>query len=183
MVCKTGREIFMKSRSLQKVFLLSAVLVLGCDIASALPFNSDMVNNQLRAGSIMRPKVDGTVAIGSAASHLGKREDALALSNPIKGDKVSAASGERLFAANCYPCHGDISQKPWQPGPTGRLINAVVAGKPPELTNDYYKAQPDGVFYAAIHFGFGLMGNVGWKLSPTEHWDIINYIRKVQVSK
>ena len=173
----------MKARFLSNSLVLVAAVLLLSTSASALPFNDDMVDNQMRAGSIARPKAEGSVAVGSLVGHLAKRDDALALTNPISGDKVSTASGERLYAANCYACHGDISQKAWQPGPAGKKINAVVAGKPPDLTSDYYKAQADGVFYAAMHFGFGLMTNVGWKLSPTEHWDIINYIRKVQASK
>jgi mono/diheme cytochrome c family protein len=180
---RCSREIFIMVRFLSKSFALSLATLMASSPVLALPFNSDMVNNQLRAGAIMRPLPEGSVAVGSLPGHLGNRDEALALTNPLKSDKVSPLSGERLFAANCFPCHGDITQKTWQPGPVGQKINALVAGKPPDLTSAYYKAQPDGTFYAAMHFGFGLMPNVGWKLSPTEHWDIINYIRQVQASK
>jgi len=173
----------MKARLLRSSLVVSVATLLAVSSVYALPFNSDMVNNQLRAGAIMRPLPEGSIAVGSLVGRLEKRDDALALSNPIKSDAVSIGAGQRLFAANCYPCHGDLSQKTWIPGPVGQKMTALVPGKPPELTNAYYKGQPDGVFYAAMHFGFGLMPNVGWKLSPTEHWDIINYIRSVQASK
>lgn len=45
---------------------------------------------------------------------------------------------------------------------------------------DMYKARTDGSIYATIHFGIRLMPGHGWKLSPTEHWDIVNYVRSAQ---
>jgi len=52
---------------------------------------------------------------------------------------------------------------------------------PPDLINDYYRQKSDGYLYGTIHFGgLAVMPGLGWKLSPEEHWDIINFIRQVQ---
>lgn len=153
---------------------LAALLAVG--EAVALPFNDDMVDVQKRTGTIMRQKAPGTVAIGMSDYHVASREEAEKMTNPLKGDVVSTANGKRLFAVNCLPCHGDISKKPYAPGNVGKKSLQT----PPDLTLDTYKTRSDGNIYATIHFGIRLMPGHGWKLSPTEHWDIVNYIRSQQ---
>lgn len=148
--------------------------------ASALPFNDDMVDIQKRTGAIMRQKVPGTVPVGSSAYYLAKKADAENLTNPLKDDPNSVASGQRLWMINCSPCHGDISKKPYTAGYVASKLPLV----PPDPTGDAYKSRTDGFFYGTIHFGgAALMPPLGWKLSPNEHWDIINYIRSEQGTK
>lgn len=160
--------------------LLVAVMVCGgvgrAVKVSALPFNDDMVNVQKRTGVMMRPKAPGSVAVGMSRYHVETRDEAEALSNPLKGNARSTENGKRLFAVNCLPCHGDISKKPVAPGAVG----AKALQTPPDLTSDMYKGRTDGNIYATIHFGIRLMPGHGWKLSPTEHWDIVNYVRSQQ---
>ena len=167
------------------MLLIATVLCLLLSATSgnlwALPFNDDMVDNQLRTGSLMRQKVKESVPVGSLASRVESKDEAKALLNPIKADPLSTASGQRLFAVNCFPCHGDISKSPYQPGPVSRFLPG------PDLSQQAYHDTPggksDGFIFATIHFGGALMPAVGYKLSAQEHWDIINYIRAVQVGK
>jgi mono/diheme cytochrome c family protein len=142
----------------------------------ALPFNDDMVNVQKRTGTIMRQKAPGTVAIGMSEYYVPSREEAEKMTNPVKADAASLANGKRLFAVNCLPCHGDISKKPYAPGAVGKKTLQT----PPDLTLDTYKTRTDGSIFATIHFGIRLMPGHGWKLTPTDHWDIVNYIRNQQ---
>lgn len=154
--------------------------------ASALPFNDDMVDVQKRTGTIMRQKAPGSVAIGMSDYYVASREEAEKLTNPVKSDATSIGRGKRLFSVNCLPCHGDISKQPYAPGAVG----AKTLQTPPDLTSATYRppvnggestqGRTDGSIYATIHFGIRLMPGHGWKLSPTEHWDIINYIRNQQ---
>lgn len=155
--------------------LLAATTLIPGEV-SALPFNDDMVAVQKRTGVMMRQKVDGTVPFGMAAYDVLTREDAEKLDNPLKGDKASTANGKRLFNVNCAPCHGDISKTPVVLG----VVGQKALQKPPVLTDDAYKTRTDGNIYGTIHFGIRLMPGHGWKLSPTEHWDIINYVRSQQ---
>ncbi len=161
---------------------LAALLLSICCCSSvvfALPFNDDMVDVQIRPGSSVRAKAAGSVPLGTTEHRLEKKEDAFALVNPLKGNKNSAANGERLFGVHCSSCHGDISKSPYQPGPVAAKFMA-----PPDITLPFYKEKPDGYIYGTIHFGgLAMMPAVGFKLSPTETWDIINYIRGIQDSK
>ena len=167
---------FMKTQgmSFRVGAMLSLFALLLTRDVSALPFNDDMVDVQKRTGVMMRPKAPGSVAVGMSEYHIASKADAENLPNPVKAEDSSVQNGKRLWAVNCMPCHGDISKKPYVPG--------YVAGKlpliPPDPTGDSYKTRTDGFFYGTIHFGgAALMPALGWKLSPTEHWDIVNYIR------
>jgi mono/diheme cytochrome c family protein len=150
--------------------------------ALALPFNDDMVNNQLKAGQVTRPKPAGVVARGVLDGdfplHLEKKEDTANFVNPKRGDKDSIAMGKRLYAINCSPCHGDLEKTPYVPGVAGGLMGA------PDLTAPMYKERTEGSIYGTIHFGgMALMPAYGWKLSPSEHWDIVSYVKAIQASR
>ncbi len=166
----------MKAARIGKIVSVAAVALALAESAAALPFNDDMVDVQKRTGVIMREKAPGTVAIGMSDYYVASREDAEKLTNPQSGDARSTANGKRLFTVNCQPCHGDISKKPYQPGPVG----AKALQTPPDLTSDVYKTRTEGSIYATIHFGIRLMPGHGWKLSPSEHWDIVNYVKSQQ---
>jgi mono/diheme cytochrome c family protein len=161
---------------LKAALVMSLASFVAVTDAMALPFNDDMVNVQKRTGTIMRQKAPGTVAIGMSEYYVPSREEAEKMTNPVKADAASLANGKRLFAVNCLPCHGDISKKPYAPGAVGKKTLQT----PPDLTLDTYKTRTDGSIFATIHFGIRLMPGHGWKLTPTDHWDIVNYIRNQQ---
>ena len=167
----------------KKLFLttcLVSAVSFSANFAYALPFNDDMVDNPMKTGRVMRPLPEGSLSDGSSTYHVATRDEALKLSNPGKVDEISVANGKRLFAVNCTPCHGDIASNPYKPGTVAKFLPG------PNLSMDLYKDKPDGrtdgSIYGTIHFGSisGLMPALGWKFSPTEHWDMINYIRKIQ---
>ncbi|MBX7137941.1 MAG: c-type cytochrome [Oligoflexia bacterium] len=165
-----------------KLFKASAIVLLTCWAVKvqALPFNDDMVDVQPRAGSIMKPKPLGSIPRGSLSYTLQSREEALALNNPVAADERSIANGRRLFNMHCYTCHGDISKPTVVPGPSGAKFEFK---KPPDISSGDFKTRTDGGIFATMYFGQGLMPRLGWKLSPQEKWDIINYLRKVQSTK
>lgn len=159
------------------VFFFAALS--GASRAAALPFNSDMVDAQMRTGSVMRPSVPGTVPVGSLKNRVADKAAAEKLTNPIPMSDDSIARGKRLFAANCAPCHSDIEAVPYVMSETAKK---GMAG--PNLSEAPYDSRTDGNIYGTIHFGgMALMPGYGWKLAPQEHWDMINYIRKVQKAK
>lgn len=169
------------SSKLSLKFLL-VVTCVAAQTAAALPFNNDMFDVQLRPGSTTRGKPNGSVPIGSLEYRVTSKEEALNLKNTVKSTARSIRNGARLFTVNCAPCHGDISAKPYVRGPVSNA--AAVFAAVPDISEKFYKDKPDGHFYGIIHFGgMAFMPAYGWKLSPNEHWDIVNYIRKVQNSK
>ena len=156
--------------------------------ASALPFNDDMVHSKnaegrhmyYSTGQIMRSRPEGSISVGMNDYHVKSKEEAEKLENPKKGDKNSWKFGKRLFQANCSPCHGNIESNPYERGPVAQKFAA-----PPNLSEEpYVTGRTDGNIYGVIDFGgMAVMPAVGWKLSPNEHWDVINYIRHVQSEK
>ena len=172
----------MKFKISRLVVLLFAALALPSFVA-ALPFNDDMVNVQKRTGSVMRPKPADSIALGSLDYVVNTREEAQKLSNPLKGDKESAQRGRVLFSMNCYPCHGNIETQPSGSGYTGGPVSQKMLVRAPDLRAPVYRDnRTDGDIYGAIHFGSpsGLMQPLGWKFSPREHWDLVNFVRSVQ---
>lgn len=177
---------------IRKSFLLNLLIVtlafhlLLPNLLTALPFNDDMVVNPMKTGSVMRQRPKGSLALGASSFIVESRDEALKLTNPIKDDALSVKNGTRLFRINCFPCHGDISSNPWVPGPVAKFVPG------PNLAVETYWEKPsdpskgpgrsDGAIFGAIHFGSPstVMPAVGWKLSVSEHWDLVNYVRSVQ---
>ena len=148
--------------------------------ASALPFNQDMVGNQLVTGSIMRPKPPGSVPMG--ARRVGIATKPQDLVNPLPGNSVSVLNGQRLFEINCQVCHGR-----WEDGKhIGNTLNAPgfearnLADRTTVGSGGSYADMSDGRIFLAVHFGKGIMPAYGWKLSTTEHWDLVNYVQSVR---
>lgn len=156
--------------------LAGALVVCVTRFAVALPFNTDMYTGTLKTGDMMRPQAKDTVPLGSLAWRVENREAALALENPQSKDPISTLNGQRLFAVNCSPCHGKYNaQGKHTPG----AVASMVPG--PDISADFYKDRTDGNLFGTIHFGgMALMPAYGWKLSITEHWDLVNYIRHIQ---
>ena len=160
-------------------------LLCGAAIAGssyALPFNDDMVDNQIKIGQMMRPPPAGAIAQGVLDGdyplHIEKKEDVAGYVNPKKGNKDAIFVGKRLFQVNCSPCHGNLEKTPYEPGVAGKFIGA------PDLTAQMDKDRTDGSNYGTIHFGgMALMPAYDWKLSPDEHWNIVSYLRSVQASR
>ena len=155
----------------------------------ALPFNGDMVHSKnnttgehmyYSTGQLMREKAQDSVAVGEAGIHPESPDAAEKLSNPVKADEKSQMFGKRLFQINCSPCHGNIELNPYTPGPVASKLGKI----PPDLSQEpRLLGVTDGYIYGVIDYGRGIMAAVGWKLSPTEHWDLINYVRHVQSLK
>jgi len=157
--------------------VLTIGLLIGLGMSSkvqALPFNDDMVESQISAGQVMRPKVADTVPLGSADYLTYSKEEAALLKNIKTANPVSVLTGKRLFAINCSPCHGKISKKNYVPG----AVSQFMPG--PNLADDFYKQRTDGDILATVKYGNIIMPAIGWKLSNNEIWDIVNYIRETQ---
>ena len=94
----------------------------------------------------------------------------------IESDVFSVRKGERLWNINCGTCHGVYSDSGEHT--LGAISNFMPAV---DVTSDYYKGKSDGYLYGVIHFGgLAVMPAYGWKLSPAEHWHIVNYVRHIQ---
>jgi copper transport protein len=96
------------------------------------------------------------------------------LVNPISPNAASIADGRSLYQQNCLACHGPAGKGD---GPVGLTLNP----RPADLS---YHAQPgvhtDGQIFDWITNGFpgsSAMPAFGQKLSDSQRWDLVNFIR------
>jgi mono/diheme cytochrome c family protein len=90
--------------------------------------------------------------------------------NPVAGNAIATALGEKLYIGNCMMCHG----------PTGRGDGpgaAALEKKPANLAERIRAGETDGALFWKISEGRSPM--ISWKgsLSETQRWELVNYIK------
>jgi copper transport protein len=114
---------------------------------------------------------------GSAVAPLtGVQESTLP--NPIQPDAASVAAGNVLFVQNCQPCHGATGKGD---GPIGLTLNP----RPADLNKHAAPGvHTDGQLYEWITTGYpdSAMPAFGPRLSDTDRWNLVNYIRTLAQS-
>jgi mono/diheme cytochrome c family protein len=90
--------------------------------------------------------------------------------NPAAVNESSLAAGEKIYARRCVACHG---QKGNGDGP-----DAVDLGiHPAKLSDPGVREETDGALFWKITVGKKPMPEYGRRLSPTDRWNVINYLR------
>ena len=90
-----------------------------------------------------------------------------ALANPFRGDRQSAAEGERMFGAmNCDGCHGGGAVG-WV-GPSLRDGRWRYGGSESEIFQSIYYGQPHG------------MPAYGGLLPPGAIWKVVTYLQSLE---
>ena len=118
-------------------------------------------------GTSMQAPVAGTVAREAPTGPAPE---------PATSDAALLARGQERFNIFCTPCHG-VS------GNGGGMI--VQRGFPPApslVQGDLRKAKAQ-VFYDTIPNGHGAMYSYADRVSPTDRWAVIAYIRALQLSQ
>lgn len=97
--------------------------------------------------------------------------------NPIKSSPQSIEAGQTVYKANCVPCHGASGKGD---GP----VAANLTVKPSDLTSTNLKhGSTDGEIFTNIKDGIPpdmKMKSFKSKLSDTDIWNVVNYIRSLQ---
>ena len=124
--------------------------------------------------------VDGTVPVTGGELPV-TRENADRLVNPRTRTAESMNRGKWVYETYCLVCHGE----------SGRGDGPVsVAGGGPfpgvrSLVTDTLSRKSDGYIYGnivdAARMGRGLMPHYGDKVRGTDRWDLVNYVRSLQV--
>ncbi len=99
--------------------------------------------------------------------------------NPLPITKENLAKGKELWTIYCGICHGTKCAG------NGYLVsdenpNAKYPAQPANLLLDTFANGNNGRIYHAMMYGKNVMGNYADKLSYTERWQVIHYIRKCQ---
>jgi len=140
-------------------------------------------------GTIPRRK-SSTISIPQAADNTpypygdsdAERERAMSeiIDNPHPITDAGLATGKELYNINCAICHGAKGDG------NGYLVRdngGVYPVQPAILTNDEFTTASNGRYYHSIMWGKNLMGSYKDKLTESERWEVIHYIRSLQAKE
>jgi mono/diheme cytochrome c family protein len=115
------------------------------------------------------------VAAVAAAQNPGGSPEARKVKNPVAPTAASLKTGAQLYAKNCEFCHGPAGLG------DGKLAPKHV--KPANLADAKWdRGVTDGEIFAVIANGAGpdfKMKGVKGRLSDTDIWHLVNYIRSL----
>lgn len=129
-------------------------------------------------GRSSRPLEADTVAVsaGPLAESSSGREGVIP--PPGNGPVYSAAAlerGRQEFGIYCAPCHGPA-------GDGNGYITQRGFPHPPSYHSQQLREAPDGLFYDVITNGYGIMYPYGDRLAPADRWNVVAYIRALQLA-
>ena len=162
--------------------LLSLLILVGCrqdmhDQPRFKPLAQSDFYADLRSA---RNPVEGTVARGDL------REDSYFYTGkigPNPGDympfpvtKDVLARGQERFNIYCAPCHSRV-------GDGNGMIAQRGFRRPPSYTTERLRKAPLGYFFDVITNGFGAMPDYSAQIQPRDRWNIVAYLRALQLSQ
>ena len=92
--------------------------------------------------------------------------------NPVAANESSLAAGQKIYLQRCVECHGKTGNGD---GPDA----ADLGIHPAKLSDPAMRTQTDGELFWKITVGKKPMPNYRTRLSPTDRWNVINYLRSL----
>jgi mono/diheme cytochrome c family protein len=90
--------------------------------------------------------------------------------NPVAVNEASLGAGQKIYLKRCVQCHGKTGNGD---GPDA----ADLGIHPAKLSDPVIRQETDGELFWKITVGKKPMPNYGTRLSPTDRWNVINYLR------
>jgi mono/diheme cytochrome c family protein len=90
--------------------------------------------------------------------------------NPVATSESALAAGRKLYSKTCAMCHGKTGDAD---GPAVIELNI----RPAKLSDPKLANESDGSLFWKITTGKKPMPTYGKRLSETDRWNLINYIR------
>ena len=90
--------------------------------------------------------------------------------NPVPVNQSSLAVGQKIYSQRCAGCHGKTGNGD---GPDA----ADLGIHPAKLSDAGVQKQTDGELFWKVTVGKKPMPNYRSRLSPTDRWSVINYLR------
>ena len=138
---------------------------------------SDFYTDQRSA----RPLVEGTVARGQLhqdtyffTGKIGSNPGDLM---PFPVTREVLERGRERYDIFCAPCHSRVGDG------NGFVPSRGFARKPPSYHIPRLQKAPLGYFYDVITNGFGIMPDYASQIPPDDRWDIVAYVRALQLSQ
>ena len=162
---------------------LCALAFAGCDEA----IRQDMANQPKNRpespsdffadGRSVRPLIENTVARGSIDDDVyNVPKDFAGFPPALKVDEKLLQRGEDRYKIFCTPCHG-------LQGNGEGMIAMRGMKHPPSYHDERLRKEPNGYFYDVMTNGFGAMYSYSERITPSDRWAIIAYIRALQLSR
>ena len=124
---------------------------------------------------------------GGAAFSQGRADpQATAVTNPVAATPAWIAAGKKAYDANCSSCHGNRAQGAEKAGVLISIIQEQGGKQPPDLTDDKWDhGSTDGEIFGVVKKGVPPTMMAGWegRLSDTDIWSILNYLRALAANK
>jgi mono/diheme cytochrome c family protein len=92
--------------------------------------------------------------------------------NLVAVSESSLAAGQKIYVKRCVACHGKAGNGD---GPDA----ADLGIHPAKLSDPLIREETDGELFWKITVGKKPMPNYGSRLSPTDRWNVINYLRSL----
>jgi mono/diheme cytochrome c family protein len=128
-----------------------------------------------------RPLIEGTVARGQLDAdtyfYTGKIGNNPGEFMPFPVTKDVLARGRERFNIFCAPCHSRLGDG------NGFVPSRGFARKPPSFHIQRLQKAPVGYFFDVITEGFGIMPDYASQIPPQDRWDIVAYVRALQLSQ
>jgi mono/diheme cytochrome c family protein len=128
-----------------------------------------------------RPPVEGTVARGQLRAdtyfYTGKVGASPGDYLPFPATREVLERGRERYNIYCAPCHSRVGDG------NGFIPSRGFARKPPSYHIERLQKAPLGYFYDVMTNGFGIMSDYASQISPQDRWNIVAYIRALQLSQ
>ena len=112
--------------------------------------------------SISQNSSPGTEWIAPAGANTGI--------NPLKGNAEATAEGKKTFTLMCVVCHGDK-------GKGDGIGGLSLVPRPGNFTLEKTQSQTDGALFWKMSEGRAPMASYKAILTPTQRWQLVNYLR------
>lgn len=122
-------------------------------------------------GTIARDELNDTDPV-----HTGADESGFLNHIPVTVDKAMLQRGEQRYDIYCTPCHGML-------GDGNGMVTRRGFKWPANLQSDRARNAPPGYLYQVISNGYGAMPDYGDQISVQDRWDIVAYMRALQLSR
>jgi mono/diheme cytochrome c family protein len=138
---------------------------------------SDFYTDQRSA----RPLVEGTVARGQLHEdnyfYTGKIGSNPGDVMPFPVTKQVLERGRERYNIYCAPCHSRLGDG------NGYVPSRGFSRMPPSYHIPRLQKAPLGYFFDVMTNGFGIMPDYASQISPEDRWNIVAYVRALQLSQ